>query len=132
MLNRRHFFIAGVALLMVTFAACKSAPEAAMNEPGDLVLNKLAVLFDKQDAPGISPLIADGWSGLRFTAGWSADTWHETATELRSAKLKSSTPDERVYVLTVQGQPKEVKVLRTSETEWKLDYNSFKGPFPHL
>ena len=103
-----------------------------MNEPGDLVLKKLAVLFDKQDAAGISPLITDGWSGLRFTSGWSADDWHETATELRSAKLKSSTQNERVYVLTVQSKPREVKVLRTSETEWKLDYNSFKGPFPHL
>lgn len=93
------------------------------------MLGELAAAFERKDATRVRELIVDGWSGSQFMAGWADANWAAAATALRSATLKSATDTVRVYTLVHENKEVSVTLIHGS---WLLDYNEFRGPFPHM
>ena len=98
--------------------------------PADLVLSELAAAFEREDAGAARTRIGDGWSGSRFWVSWTHETWRAAGASLRGARLRSATSARRVYAVVDEGKAKEVAMDFVNDA-WQLDYNTFKGPFPH-
>ncbi len=119
---------------LVLFACASAAPVGAQTEaahPADATLMRLADAFDAKDAAAARALINDPWSGSRFWSGWSDDAWHQAATDLRTAHFESEHDGRRVYSISRDGHPREI-TMDSNGGQWRLDYNSFHGPFPHM
>lgn len=98
--------------------------------PAETMLAELATAFEHKNEAAARAHLLDGWSGSRFWTQWTDSQWREAATALRGATLKSAHDGERIYLVADEGRTKEIHVQRADGT-WRLDYNSFKGPFPH-
>lgn len=98
--------------------------------PAETTLAELADAFERKDQKAAAAHLIDGWSGSRFWAEWSDRQWRDAAAALRAAQLKSAEDLERTYEIVDEGTPKTIHLLQ-NDGVWKLDYNSFKGPFPH-
>ena len=123
--------------LFAVIARCGEVCAAPLDDT-DKLLRELADAFEKHDLKAIGARVDDGWSGLRFCASWDAAAWKAAATSLREAKRKSSSPRARVYTVTRRStngassaQARDVS-LRIGDEGWRLDLNSFLGPFPHM
>jgi hypothetical protein len=128
----------GRALLGSVLACVALRGSAApARHAADAVRLQLAAAFERKDLKAIAPLVSDAWSGLRFCASWDARMWKAAAVALRGARLRTSGERERVYevALAEGAEPspvrrREIQFL-LSDGSWRLDLNSFLGPFPH-
>lgn len=111
-------------------ASTDAAAKVAATHPADLVIGELAAGFEREDGNAVQERVSDGWSGSRFRANWAHETWRAAATSLRGAKLKSASEAQRIYTLVDNGKEKEVS-MQLMNDGWRLDYDTFKGPFPH-
>ena len=118
-----------LAVAVVAFLVLRTTRVLAGKHPADVALAQLAAAFDAKDRATIDKSILDPWSGSRFTESWDDASWKAAARALRSARLKSSKPDERVYGVELRERPKDVTMTRRDH-RWLLDYSSFMGPFP--
>lgn len=107
---------------------CSSAALGA--HPADVSLRDLASAFRTRDTARAHALILDGWSGSRFWSEWPPEEWQRAANELENATLLTDSPTERVYTVRRASGAREITVA-LSDGHWRLDYNSFAGPFPH-
>ena len=131
-----------LALVLLITAVSLSTVHSQSLTGADDTLKTLASAFARKDSAAISKLVDDGWSGLRFCEGWSDGQWQAAANALRSAKLQSRTQSEQIYSVTLRwpNDPADyAKVISLhlgqstwDGSTWKLDLNSFLGPFPHL
>ena len=115
------------ALMMLTSVAW-SAEDGSPAMPSRL---QLADAFANRDLLKVQALVVDPWSGLRFFSVKDGDEayWQAMATELRQAKLVSTGKHAVVYEIRRDGQARKIEFVLGKEG-WRLDFNSFLGPFP--
>lgn len=129
--SRRNFILAISSSGIAPEALCSSENACAAK-----VRLQLAEFFFQKNLNAISPLIEDPWSGLRFCSGWGDRMWQEVGTALRGAVVVSEKVDQIWYLVrwpypTEDGVQKKIFFTR-SDSDWKLDLNSFLGPFPRI
>lgn len=101
-----------------------------MLHPAEQTLRSVADAFARRDQVAIEALIADGWSGTRFLSNWDEHEWQKASAALRTATIQSEAIDRRVYLVADGDRKRNIEVVLING-QWLLDYNSFRGPFPH-
>jgi hypothetical protein len=126
-----------LVVVLVLAGLCCRASGSNETHPADATRLALAAAFEKKDVKVIGELVFDGWSGLRFTRNWGDNDWKVVSRAIREAKLKTSSVRTRIYSVTFYWahapgvQTRDVEMSPDNVGHWKLDYNSFLGPFPH-
>ena len=134
MFLRALFCILVVACARATPSVNPDRPaptDASSPHPADAALLVLADAFEAKDQKAIQGLISDGFSGSRFWPDWSDAQWHAAAVSLRGATLRTSAAEHRVYSVSQARGDRDVNMV-LDDGHWRLDYNSFQGPFPHM
>lgn len=92
---------------------------------------QVADAFAARDLIALEEQVSDPWSGLRFFSVKDGDEvfWRAMGTELREAKLISANKDKVIYEIRRDGVPRIIEFIFHRE-RWRLDLNSFLGPFP--
>lgn len=128
---RKRLAVALAILTVMPSAFCSSEAAAAAQ-----TRLQLAEAFARKDTQAISPLISDAWSGLRFCSSWGDSMWKQASLALREAKVVSQDGDQILYATHWPHSPEAQKprtiVFRLTDSGWKLDLNSFLGPFPQF
>ena len=116
-----------VVLMMLTPLAWSAADDS----PAMSSRLQLADAFAGRDLPAIEAQVSDPWSGLRFFSLKDGDEafWQALATELRTARLISAGKGRVEYEIRRDDQPRKIEFIFHDE-RWRLDLNSFLGPFP--
>ncbi len=122
---------AAATVILVMVGVSLSLWAHAEAHAADKLLQRLADAFAKKDLKSVSALINDPWSGQRFCASWDDQAWKAAARALRGAKLKSDSPAKRIYTVESGNRARDITV-DLGDGGWRLDYNSFMGPFPHM
>ena len=122
-------------------ALMSAAPMAwSTEEPKDVKVVRMALAdaFASQDRRMIGALISDAYSGLRFFTFSKENSayWDNAGRSLREARCVSSGADTVVYAIywPPSGEHKVERQISfyLHNAEWKLNFASFMGPFPHF
>jgi hypothetical protein len=102
----------------------------------DEVRLQLAAAFEKNDMTTIRSLVSDPWSGLRFFTAGQDGMWERAAVAFRNAQLVTKDEKQVVYEINwpmnAESKKTQTIIFLSQDSEWKLDLNSFLGPFPHF
>jgi hypothetical protein len=102
----------------------------------DKIRLQLADAFTKKDMATIKALVTDPWSGLRFFSEKNDGMRESAGVAFREAKVVTIDENRVAYEIiwpshTESKNTRKIIFILTSP-EWKLDLNSFLGPFPHF
>ncbi len=127
-------FVLSIAIALI--AMVPSLSSAKDNATADEVRLQLADAFVKNDMDAVGSLVSDPWSGLRFFTGRQDGMWERAAVAFRNAQLITMNEKQAVYEIhwPVNAESKKTRtiIFLSQDSGWKLDLNSFLGPFPHF
>lgn len=98
----------------------------------DKALFKLADAFEKKDIDTIEQVVFDPRSTLRrYAINWGDEYFKPIAAALRDAKLKSSSPKERIYEITIKREgsapeTRELVLFLRDDRGWIMNYEKFQ------
>jgi hypothetical protein len=127
-------FILCIAITLIAMMPRLSAAKDTIT--ADEVRLRLAVAFEKNDMATVRSLVSDPWSGLRFFTTRQDGMWERAAVAFHNAQLVTKNEKQVVYEINwpVNAESKKTRtiIFLSLNSEWKLDLNSFLGPFPHF
>jgi len=120
-----------VLILLSLMTTAPLAWGSADDSPAMSSRLQVADAFAARDLIAIEEQVSDPWGGLRLFSVKDGDEvfWRTMGTELREAKLISATEDKVIYEIRRDGAPRMIEFVFRRE-RWRLDLNSFLGPFP--